>query len=150
MLMSRTGLLPLGRTAGISAGRALVLLTALAGLFAMHGMSDHRTMHHGGMTDTTFTDTAASMDIAQAVHTSTDGALGAFDAVATTTERGTGAAMGVCLAVMAGLVLFLHRASRAWSGRVLRSVLAHWQVRCPTRARDPDPPDLFALSVQRC
>jgi hypothetical protein len=128
-----------------------VLLVALAGLFAMHGMSDHGTTHHGGMTDTTFTETAASMEVAQAVHTSTDGALSApLDAVATTTDGGTGAAMGVCLAVMAGLVLFLHRASRTWSARVLRSVLARGQVRCRTRARDPDPPDLFALSIQRC
>lgn len=60
------------------------------------------------------------------------------------------AAAGICLAVLAGVALLLLRRVRSWSGEVLRSLLSRAQLVLVFPARDPDPPDLFALSIQRC
>lgn len=137
------------RPIGHSVGRGLVLLAALAGLFAMHGLSDHglggpavvtgdapMVMAHGGeaMAAPTLTASAPHAPAEQPSH------------------HGHGLEMaGLCLAVLvAGLLigwslrLVLRRPLSAWrpAARRLRPILA-WLA--PSR-----PPDLLALSIQRC
>jgi len=141
-----------GRAAGITAGRVLVLLMTLAGVFAMHGLSDHGSAHHGAMPDSATIASAAAMGMHGA------GPAGArvddVSAVSTqgveATNGNSRAAMTLCLAVLAGLVLFLFRARRAWFRNVLRSWVKRSSKAFLVRARAPDPPDLFALCIQRC
>ena len=61
------------------------------------------------------------------------------------------AAMGLCLAILAGAV-FLAARRAGLSSYPLASVLATDTAPrlLPSRARAPDPPDLHALSIQRC
>ena len=164
-----------------------MLLAALAGLFAMHGISDHGTMRHGstdihasdsagphaamttGTAATTgvhagdlagdhagvlahvSTATTATTTVAAFVTDSTVGAIDSSFAADVTESSDLYAAMGLCLAILAGAV-FLSLRRAGLSSYPLSSVLATDIGRrlLPSRARAPDPPDLHALSIQRC
>lgn len=136
-----------------TAGRFLVLLTALAGLFMMHGLADHGVAHHGitmsaaGSTAHASTSahaamSAASADVVALVAVVTDGQPSDEDSVAMA---------GLCLAILVAvigltiaLVLLSRRLSTLWRPLVLsvEGLLS--------RARDPVPPDLVRLSIMRC
>jgi hypothetical protein len=138
-----------------AAGRLLVLLVALAGLFAMHGLADHGAAHHGAATGTAISTPHHSA-------AGTHGAPGAGAHGSTTTaeesldvpappDGDALTAVGTCLAVLvtvAGLLLVVHprRRAEALTRRLpvgaFRTALA--------RARDPVGPDLHRLSIQRC
>jgi len=139
------------RPIGTSIGRVLVLLVALAGLFAMHGLSDHGL---GGPSTVVAGDGQRVM-----AH---DGAAMPGDASGAGVSERTpqqqpmkhghdlGAA-GLCLAVL--VVVLLVGWSLRWIGR---RPLAGWRPRWRpdgsilARVAPYRPPDLLALSIQRC
>lgn len=131
------------------------LLITLAGLFGMHGLAEHGTERMGSA--------HAAMSMPATGASSTGGHL-TRDMVATVSSAlvatvsrapggGTGmdmSAVGMCLAVLLltamSLIVHLH-ANR------LRPVLflTARPARAPvTPSREADPPNLFALSIQRC
>jgi hypothetical protein len=138
---------------GMSTGRLLVLLAALGGLFAMHGMSDHGTAGPGELAASS----AASPSFLP--ETAPVGEAVAHpdrhqDGNASPSGSGHGHELGkagLCLAVLiAGLVIGValwrreHRSPAAWLPR-FHLGLAGYAAR-----RVPKPPDLLALSIQRC
>ena len=116
------------------------LLITLAGLFGMHGLAEHGTERMGSA--------HAAMSMPATGASSTGGHL-TRDMVATVSSAlvatvsrapggGTGmdmSAVGMCLAVLLRPVLFL-------TARPARAPV--------TPSREADPPNLFALSIQRC
>jgi hypothetical protein len=126
-----------------SLARALLLLTALAGLIAMHGLSDHRTADHIYADEphtTSAMHTQPGPDPSRQVGVAADGV---------SLASGHMGEMDLCLAVLgAGLMLLLLRVRRPLAQ------LAHGTWRplghVLERARAPDPPDLVRLSIQRC
>lgn len=170
-MMRQTVALFARRRAGLPGARLLVLLAALAGLFAMHGMSDHGTMGHDSPeTHGPATATAPTGAHAGPVAGAHDGA---FESAGITTEVVTEAAgavaiaaetvaagdaldagmhlaMGLCLAILAGAAVLALRRLRTWSYPLTRITRNAGKALLNTRARDPDPPDLHALSIQRC
>lgn len=116
------------------------LLLALSGLFAMHGLSDHGATGHlepaGG----------------HAMERATVGTLVGAAGAAATSDSPSSHLMG-----MAGLCLAVLVAGLWWAATSLRvgwrSGRAHVPPRLTrpqARARAPDPPDLYRLSIQRC
>ncbi|HCB07328.1 MAG TPA: DUF6153 family protein [Nocardioides sp.] len=120
------------------------MLAALAGLFAMHGLSEHGTSGHGYMEDMPTLAMSAVEHNATAV-----GALDQLDAIVSAPMEHNMGSMGLCLAVLGvALLLWLLRITnkqRAWLYRFRTFVTA-----IPALARAPDPPDLYQLSIQRC
>ena len=122
-----------------------MLITALAGLFAMHGLSDHRTSVHVYMTESHMT---SSMYVQPGPAPS--GLPDPMaDGVSVRPASGHMGEMDLCLAVLgAGLMLLLIRVRRPLEQ------LAHgtWRPldRVLQQARGPDPPDLVRISLQRC
>lgn len=113
--------------------RALVTLVALAGLFAMHGLADHGVAGHG---------------MAPTAHHAMSAGAGHGDP--TPAAPATHGTVELCLALLALVLLLLlgHRPGAERRTTLLPAVSTRW--RAPRRARTSDPPDLFALSVQRC
>jgi len=122
---------------------------ALLGLFAMHGLGEHGTMHRTGSD-------ASSVTLPAQLHGDTvDSSFAAMAAPdhgeAGSHPDGDDGLVGLCLAVLAiallGMLCLRSGARRQWAGcRVvrLRAVL-------PLAVyRDRDPPDLMALSILRC
>jgi hypothetical protein len=147
MSVSRAGLQPIG----MSVGRALVMVAALAGLFAMHGLSDHGM---GGP------DAVVHVDGSRAMTHGSDAMKVAGHVSGVTTQapgqqpihndHGTGLG-GLCLAVLVAVLLI---GLSIWRRglRPLSAGLPHWR---PThlvlkRPGPLRPPDLLALSIQRC
>ena len=136
---------------GTSVGRVLIMIVALAGLFAMHGLSDlgmggPDAVATAGMSGPM---THGSDAITEAGHGS-DMATEAPAQQPLQNHHGTGFA-GLCLAV---LIVVLLVSLSVWRRgvRPLSVWLPHWR---PTRlvlARPGPlrPPDLLALSIQRC
>ena len=132
--------------------RLVVLVAALLGVFAMHGLAAHGAMHPPVSGD------SVAGAVVDAVHVEHGGAtvealtegsvsVGARDAP----DHGDSALMALCLALLAtALIVLLGLRVR---GRLTR-------LRGPERAtsttlrlaarRDRDPPCLPALSIQRC
>lgn len=133
-----------------------MLLTALAGLFMMHGLADHGVAHEGmtmsaadstgqtvadvthhvGVTSMTTSDLAVAVVIAGHEQPSNDSSM---------------SMVGLCLAIlvaMAGLAVALVLLSRHLSTLWRPLVLSIEGLL--TRARDPVPPDLVRLSIMRC
>lgn len=144
-----------------------MLLAALAGLFAMHGMSDHGTMHDGvtethglaaaGSHAAMTAETAAGWVDLDAVASSSVGAVRVAVEIAIPSASagdavggGAHAAMSLCLAILAGAAVLALRRLRTWSHPLRLAVVVASQRRFPVRARAPDPPDLYVLSIQRC
>ena len=119
-----------------------MLLVALAGLFAMHGLSDHGVRGHLG------TDPMA-MSPAHHSSTATSSVTGSVSAVTGDGTSHQGAAL--CLAVIGAGLLLLLATGRRLRLRGLRAFDRVLACRPGTsRARSPDPPDLHLLSIQRC
>ena len=126
-----------------SAVRVWVLLAALAGLFAMHGLSDHGM---AGSSD------VAGVVTAHAAHESM--AVPAAGEAEPEPEPAGGHDMGmggVCLAVLIAALLlgvaFWLRTRAAVASRPPHGLAG---LISSARMHVPRPPDLFALSIQRC
>lgn len=148
--MSCTGWRSTGRFAGRSAGRLLVLVAALASLFAMHGLSEHGVMHHdmASMSSMT-TDAMSAVSIAPIEDTAAETLAAAVDASSRALDQDGGMAMALCLAILSGLVVLLLRSRGLRTGALLRLVTEPAETMAWT-SRDTDPPDLLVLSIQRC
>lgn len=116
----------------------LVALAVVAGLFAMHGLTQHGD-HLATATATTHA--------AHGLH-ATDTA--APDPAPADDPAGPGA-LALCLTVLAAAWLAVWATARPRGG-VLRTLVPVVTAapRPPVRARAPDPPDRWALSVCRC
>ena len=140
----------LGQRIGGSTGRLLILLAALGGLFAMHGMSDHGTAGPAELSATSMVSRMAmpaSMDEPQS-HTNDHPGDPATPSRPGHHDLGLA---GLCLAVLVaalviGAVLMRreHRALAAWLPRRPVGLLPF----APERV--PKPPGLLLLSIQRC
>ncbi|MGH3360695.1 MAG: DUF6153 family protein [Nocardioidaceae bacterium] len=132
--------------------RLVLAAAAFVGLFAMHGLADHGTMHHewsGPAPDAAATTAAhglhASAVDASAMHHGDDGVR----SEAPSTDGST--LVGLCFAVLVGAVLGL-----AWlRSRNPLTVVRRWPYPVTrdlhaTALRERDPPCLFELSIQRC
>jgi hypothetical protein len=157
-----------GRRSRDVVGRWLLLLVALGGLFAMHGLSDHgvgapaalaspaaHVESHMGVGHQLGADAAS----AESAH---GAAVASMLPADLSTDSGNGhgdhhggVLVGMCLAVLAAALLF---GVVAWRARVLarlRHVLAEDPAAAAAtafwaRARGPAPPDLTLLSILRC
>lgn len=128
--------------------RALCGVAALLGLFAMHGLAAHGTAHQAHPNEAT---ALVSTD-----HHAAAPAMGHESTLLATSRSGDReqdpglvGLTALCLAVLLlGVVLavVLGRGV-AVEGNRSRAFRAGGR---PTRARDRDPPCLFALSIQRC
>lgn len=134
------------RTIGTSLGRLLVLLAALGGLFAMHGMSDHGIAESG---------ISMSASMPMDAGAATEQVAVASDRTAQPVEphkqNHDMSAMGLCLAILVAALMTLlvlrkriPAALEAWSPAAYNNLLGF------AHARVPRPPDLFTLSIQRC
>ena len=140
------------------------LLVVLGGLFGMHGLDNHGGDHGAAMdpmahtTMTVSAHGAASRHDAMGVtaHTAASFAVVTTGAAAggmTDSSGPTGLSMGAAGTCMAVLVLSLFLLIlRLYASRVLPLL---WLVARPLRStrvrgRDPDPPSLIRLSIQRC
>ena len=132
------------------AARLLVLAGALAGLFAMHGLSDHGASSH----DMPAAMRPAVMEVshtghpADAARSATDDARWAEDAA-----PGEGspamAVAGLCLAVLAGAIIGLLLLHPHRSLFFIRPLAQAFVAARPSGRRDRDPPCLFELAVLR-
>lgn len=110
-----------------------VLAVALAGLFVMHGLSPHGTTHAGP-------ETAAAH---AGEHPAPSGGMPADDG-------GHDTLLAMCLALLVAGVIGLATRGRSFRW-VIRDDTRPGLVALPwTARRDRDPPDLHALSIQRC
>jgi hypothetical protein len=135
-------------TPPVEIGRLFVLLAALAGLFAMHGMSDHGTAGPGELTAQS--SAHASMDLPTSMNVGMHQEHGSEPPSQPQHGHDMGLA-GLCLAVLIAVLAFgvvlgrlRYRALGAWLPRAYAGLLGF------ARERVPKPPDLFALSIQRC
>ena len=135
-------------------GQLLVLLASLAGIFAMHGMSDHGTAGPSGVAAShvaahlSMPLPAAPPDTARAQA----GPAAYSDSPPRQPIGGHDMGLaGICLAV---LVAVLMLSSALWRRlpRTMCAGLPPWPARQAAvgRARAPTPPDLFALCIHRC
>jgi hypothetical protein len=125
----------------------------LAGLFGMHGLDSHGMP---GMA-ATLAAMAGPQEIGSGGHEAISSRAASEEVSSTTVDTVTSGhpAMDIgmevtCMAILALALLVLLRTLR---GRSTRRVL--WMLNRPARApaftgRDPDPPSLIALSIQRC
>ena len=148
----------------LPAARALLLLSALVGLFAMHGLSDHGASH----LDLHTTGEAGLWSVSGGQHTmgqshgSAAGsgvgtvAPGAQDEKSTGDTGlpgGLGVVVGLCLAVIGLVGLAVSLVALRRRQRDAHSLDAVRGVPCPgssLRIRTTDPPDRYRLQVHRC
>jgi hypothetical protein len=135
----------------VGLGRFLVPLAALAGLFAMHGMSDHGTAGPGAVAGISATRAASAlaptdMPVTSAGHHQIGDELPSWPSH----EHGIDVA-GLCLAIIGAVLLIGSALVRRW-----HNTLPAWPLgfsrglvtaACRRAAK---PPDLLALSIQRC
>ena len=137
------------------------MIILLAGIFGMHGLSSHA----GGMsaelrtpppqeTASAGMSAAAPLGVHEVARAEVRDVTDTAAAVRAVLAEGLpGADMGVtamCVAVLAVALTVLLRVLGDGPGPLL-----HWRASAPTRARvrrgrDPDPPSLIVLSIQRC
>ena len=137
-----------GKRSGQFLGHWLVVLGALAGLFAMHGLSDHGASHHGYATETQVGAGGTTLHMGMGSDDRASSGTGVPE-LGDAQDSGGPLLMGLCLAVLAAAVLLLFsrwlpQSSLLW--RRLQSATRTWVA----RARAPDPPGLYRLSIQRC
>lgn len=128
------------------------VLLVLAGLFGMHGLSDHGMSTADAQTmrgQVAAPVAAVAHPVEQVVSASPAGsARVAHHAMGH--RGGTGQMGGLCLAILTGLLLGL----AGWLSAQRRHPLFEKQFRVAPlprpRGRDPDPPSLVLLSVSRC
>ena len=130
----------------------MVLLAALAGLFAMHGMSDHGTAGPSDLVSAHAAHLSMPMPVAEhdVAHTPAGPAVRSDSPYPPMGGHDMGLA-GLCLAVLV-VVLVLSSALQTRLRSSVLTGLTAWSARNAgvARARAPSPPDLFALSIQRC
>lgn len=132
--------------------RRLLAVAALLGLFAVHGLVPHGSVHADRVADALSAASTSSHHLATAV------LMGESDVAVVTIADGddgtpVGALVGLagmCVAVLLiGLVLTVRlRGGLAVGGSARASVQA--RAHPPRARRDPDPPRVLALSIQRC
>ena len=127
-------------TARTSVARWLMLLVALAGLMAMHGLSDHGVggpvpLDHPPAATGAMTDMPAPPGDEEPA-----GGHGGHE----------GLLVGLCLAVLAAVLLLSAVVRRGRPIRASRTWLDGLAVAVRARARGPSTPDLRQLSVLRC
>jgi len=147
MSVPRTRLRPLGT----SVGRALVMIVALAGLFAMHGLSDHGM---GGPDAIAAADGSRSMTLDSDAMTAAGHDSGMAAQAPGLQPMQNHHGMGLvelCLAVLVALLL-IGLSIRRGGLRPLSGWLPHWRPArlLPARPGPLRPPDLLTLSIQRC
>lgn len=127
--------------------RLLVVLGALAGLFAMHGLSDHGAGHGGG--DSAM---AAPAGLQHHAHDVSEQSAPAPASSSHADEHSSMGLMGLCLAILITAVVGLLTRSRSpwfwWATPALARAAAATVVAATNRDRGP--PGRFALSIQRC
>ena len=141
------------------------LLVVLGGLFGMHGL-DHHGGDHGGAVIESVSHAAVTVPAhgAGSGHEAMTGAAhAATSVVVVSTAAAVGAmtdstghtgmdlgATGMCMAVLVLSLLLL--ILRLYASRIPPLLwLVARTIRSPlVRGRDPDPPSLFRLSIQRC
>lgn len=142
-------MVPEGTRGAEVVGRWLLLVVALGGLFAMHGLSDHGV---GGPDAVTSYSVGSEMP---ASHSPGHVEEPPGDPGGGHGSHHGDAVVATCLAVLAAVLAL---GILMWRGRALRrlrlaatdfpalaAVTALW-----ARARGPAPPDLMLLSIQRC
>ena len=144
--VNRTGLS--ARATGVSVGRALIMLAALAGLFSMHGLSNHGMTGHGSMDQVA----ASSLPTAMDAHTSPRSVMDDVSQLSPgqfVSPDMSGAMTDACLAVLLAVGLWWAQRSRS---HIQTWLSGSWQLATTirARARAPDPPSLIRLSIQRC
>jgi hypothetical protein len=128
-------------------GRLLALLVTVAGVFAMHGLADHGTAHHGGSVVAAAESGATSL---MSVDPASDPEAQGGHQAPSQDDANLGL-VGLCLAVLViGLMLtavwlLLEAARMKW--RIPSAFMATGFV---PRARDPVSPSHLMLSIQRC
>lgn len=136
------------------------LLVVLSGLFGMHGLDNHGRAGMDAMAKAAMTVPAQAAATGHEAMIGTAHEAASIAVVATevvgamtdaTGHHGMGmGATGMCMAVLVlSLYLLILRlyASRV---RPLLWLVARSPVSTLVRGRDPDPPSLFRLSIQRC
>lgn len=132
------------------AARLLVFAGALAGLFVMHGLSDHGASSH----ETHAAISRAVTEISHAGHPA-DAAPSATDAARWAEDGAPGegspemAVAGLCLAVLAGAIIGLLLLGPHRSLFFIRPLAQTFVAARPSGRRDRDPPYLFELAVLR-
>ena len=139
--------------------RLVLLLVALGGLLAMHGLSDHGSGGHPAMTEVGDRMAADASSMAMSAGTvanvtpTAHAAASAADVVVATDSAGRGldemGMAGGCLAFLTGLLVHLLLVRRSWPAAGFFGTTG-LRERIPVFRRDPDPPGRFVLSVQRC
>ncbi|WP_372736544.1 DUF6153 family protein [Nocardioides sp.] len=138
--------------------RMLVCAAVLAGLFLMHGMTDHAVAG----TEMSLASHSASMTAGGAPdHLSTHGTTtptstptstpttGAITVGESGGEGHSMALMGLCLAVLAATVAGLLLLGPHGVGRLVRRASPGLTLAIAAARRDRDPPSLFELSILR-
>jgi hypothetical protein len=124
----------------------------LAGLFGMHGLDSHgmpgMEATHAAMAGLEMAAPGGHEVMSSAAH---EEGSAATAVIVTSGHPSMGLGMGLmCLAILAVALLVLLRQLRGRRTRLLLWLLAR-PLRAPAfRGRDPDPPSLIALSIQRC
>lgn len=126
------------------------VLFVLAGLFGMHGLSEHgMAAGDHAMRSEAAAPVAASHPVEHVVAASPGGsALVAHHAMSH--RGGMGRMGGLCLAILTGLLLGLAGRLSAQRRRPLYEKQFRVVPLPRPRGRDPDPPSLALLSVSRC
>ncbi|HEY0951007.1 DUF6153 family protein [Nocardioides sp.] len=137
------------RTDGCAASRRWVVLAALLGLLAMHGLATHGTSHRAHVSESMAPVSAEHIGSPMAEAGAATGPT-ASRSPYVERDNGPGGASALCLAVLLagiGLAVLLGRRRGVVRARgASPAAFGH-----PARARrDRDPPCLFTLSVQRC
>lgn len=135
----------------VQAGRLVALLVALAGLFAMHGLSDHGASGRLEAAGASMVMAHGTMLTGAVLAGHDAGGLGPPAASGLSSDGHEMGMAGMCLAVLAVVLLLIPtRSWRSLAGSLWavgeRSVAAVSHA----LARSPDPPDLILLSIHRC
>ncbi|MEO7351583.1 MAG: DUF6153 family protein [Marmoricola sp.] len=130
------------------------LLVLLGGLFGMHGLD-----HHGGPGMETIAHATMAGPAEHSAAAGHEAVAGTVAGAAAVTVAVTGAsghaglgmgAAGMCVAVLVVALIALLLREQGGRLRPLLGMVAR-PVRAPgARGRDPDPPSLICLSIQRC
>lgn len=148
------------RTATQTRGAHLVLAAvaaALFGLMSMHGWGSHTGAHSmGPVPQSTNVMMAADYGDPHALSTMAGDESVAQGTGIPTTDHQTqapndegGSALGLCLAILTGLVLGFALLMASRGIRIFRNLRPTWPNQV-LYARDRDPPDLLQLCVTRC
>lgn len=117
------------------------VLAVLTGVFAMHGLGDHGAMQHESRSATHagMPTNGTGDDLRVAGPSDGDSGLGSDVNM-----------VGLCLAVLGGLLLVLGAVGLGRSWRVRRPGMVRRLRSIAATHRDRDPPSLLVLTINRC